>query len=191
LQNLGREELEIRVKGGIYFESFNTAGYGDSQDGWRKQVRQTRELLHQHMEKSHKGPLTAEVLHQCLLECGHLSEYWSTRVPGFISLEIDDGVIPTIPLMYPKVEQHLLLTLEEFRPLLKYHLLEWCCDRSALQKSLWLRDYPSRYKSEDGIKRSTKFIQRDAWMLENLELLDIEVSKETRNFVAGLLADSD
>jgi hypothetical protein len=89
------------------------------------------------------------------------------------------------------VDQRLLLTLEEFRPLLKYHLLQWCCDHSAFEKSLQERDWLNIFRSEQCIKRSTGLIQKDAWMLENMDLLDVKVSKRNRNFVTGLLEDED
>jgi len=148
------------------------------------------------MDKHH-GEISTETLNNCLFECDHLSEYGDME--GFLCLNMNNedkmhlgcntrrhhtgsnpmGIRHTL-------NERLLLTIKEFEPLLKYHLLEWCCDESAFLQSLHLR-HTMRFR-----RGAIEFIHKeDQWIFESLKLLDDKVSKKARNFVAELLEDSD
>jgi hypothetical protein len=134
-EHLGYRELENRYKGGRYLKPFLTAGpdWKDQFCFWR------REILFLHMEKYHKGTLTTDVLHECLFNCDILSEF--KRSGEYISINMNlnerrHGF--SLPLR-GKVNERILLTLEEFTRLAHYQLLEWCRSKSALQKHMKLR----------------------------------------------------
>ena len=124
------------------------------------------------MERCHKKarPTT---FHRCLFKCDLLLDIRKMAGLGrFISINMnaDENIQRFSEPVHGKYNERLLLAIEEFIPLLKYQLLAWCHDGSAVATRKELKKSPP-FMAEDGYG---DFFRGATEILDHLDLLKMQ-----------------